>query len=73
MKEIGIKGRVSKQFRPTTTGGDPDKKPADNILDQDFQATAPNQKWVIDITYLPTLTGWVYLSVVIDWGCPVCC
>lgn len=66
MKEMGIKSRVSKQFRPTTTAGDPDKKPADNILDQDFQATAPNQKWVADITYLPTLAGWVYLSVVID-------
>ena len=66
MQEMGIKSRVSRQFKPTTTVTDPDHKPAGNVLDQDFQATAPNQKWVADITYLPTLTGWVYLAVVID-------
>ena len=41
-------------------------KPAPNILAQDFKADAPNQKWVADITYLPTNAGWVYLAVVID-------
>lgn len=66
MKEMGIKSRVSKQFKPTTTVADPSKKPAANILEQDFQAAVPNQKWVADITYLPTLAGWVYLAVVID-------
>ena len=66
MKKLGIKSRVSGKFKPTTTVSDPSKKPAPNILAQDFQADAPNQKWVADITYLPTLTGWVYLAVVID-------
>lgn len=66
MKEIGIKSRVFSKFKPTTTVADPDKKPAVNILNQDFKATATNQKWVADITYLPTLAGWVYLAVVID-------
>ena len=66
MKDLGIKSRVSRKFRPTTTVSDPSKKPAPNILAQDFKAEAPNQKWVADITYLPTLTGWVYLAVVID-------
>lgn len=66
MREMGIKSRVSKQFKPTTTVADLDKKPAANVLDQDFQATTVNQKWVADITYLPTLAGWVYLAVVID-------
>jgi putative transposase len=66
MKDLGIKSRVSRKFKPTTTVSDPSKKPAPNILAQDFKADAPNQKWVADITYLPTLTGWVYLAVVID-------
>jgi putative transposase len=66
MQEMGLKSRVSKQFKPTTTVTDPSKQPAENILSQDFQATRPNQKWVADITYLPTLVGWVYLAVVID-------
>ena len=66
MKDLGIKSRVSRKFKPTTTVSDPSNKPAHNILAQDFQADAPNQKWVADITYLPTLAGWVYLAVVID-------
>lgn len=39
---------------------------ADNLLDRDFSADAPNQKWVQDITYLWTSEGWLYLAVVID-------
>src|SRR5262249_29501546 len=39
---------------------------AANVLDQQFTATAPNQKWVADITYLPTQEGWLYLAGVID-------
>ena len=66
MQDLGIKSRVSRKFKPTTTESDPTKKPAPNILSQDFKANAPNRKWVADITYLPTLTGWVYLAVVID-------
>ena len=66
MQDLGIKSRVSRKFKPTTTVSDPTKKPAPNIPAQDFKADAPNRKWVADITYLPTLTGWVYLAVVID-------
>lgn len=36
------------------------------MLKQDFTATASNQKWVGDITYLRTDEGWLYLAVVID-------
>jgi putative transposase len=39
---------------------------APNRLEQDFTASAPNQKWVSDITYLWTNEGWLYLSVVLD-------
>ncbi len=66
MNEMGLKSRVASRFTPTTTVSDPNKKPAPNVLAQDFKATGPNRKWVADITYLPTLTGWVYLAVVID-------
>ncbi len=66
MREMGLKSRVCKKFRPTTTVQDSTHKPAANLLQQDFRATAPNQKWVADITYLPTQAGWVYLAVIID-------
>lgn len=66
MREMGLKSCVSKRFKPTTTQADPDKTPAPNLLDQKFTATAPNQKWVTDITYLSTAAGWVYLAVVVD-------
>lgn len=66
MQELGLKSRVSKAFKPTTTRPDPTKQPADNKLDRDFTADEPNRKWVTDITYLPTAAGWVYLAVVID-------
>ncbi len=66
MREMGLKSRVSKKFTPTTTVSDPSKIPAPNILNQTFTADAPDQKWVTDITYLPTQLGWVYLAVVLD-------
>ena len=66
MREMGLKSRVTKAFKPTTTQADPTKQPAENKLDRDFTADEPNRKWVTDITYLPTGTGWVYLAVVID-------
>lgn len=66
MREMGLKSCVSKQFRPTTTVADPSRQAATNVLNQEFKADGPNRKWVADITYLPTLTGWVYLAVVLD-------
>lgn len=66
MRELGLKSRIAKAFTPTTTQADPSKRPAPNTLDRDFRATAPNRKWVTDITYLLTAEGWVYLAVVLD-------
>ncbi len=39
---------------------------APNMLDQDFGADTTNHKWSADISYIPTLEGWVYLAVVMD-------
>lgn len=66
MRELGLKSCVHQRFTPTTTRVDPTQRPAPNTLDQDFTAAAPNRKWVADITYLATSTGWVYLAVVLD-------
>ena len=67
MRELGLRSKVTRRFRPpTTTQTDPTKRPAPNMLEQDFTADAPNRKWVTDITYLATTTGWVYLAVVLD-------
>ena len=66
MNELGLRSRVRKAFVPTTTQVDPSKRPAANLLDQDFTAEAPNRKWVTDITYLSTQQGWVYLATVMD-------
>ena len=66
MREMGLRSRVRRAFKPTTTQTDPTKQPAPNTLDRDFSAAAPNRKWVTDITYLATATGWVYLAVVLD-------
>ena len=39
---------------------------APNRLNRDFEAQRPNEKWVTDITYIPTAEGWLYLAVVMD-------
>ena len=66
MRQMGLKSKVSRSFRPATTQADASKKPAENVLDQNFEADAPNVKWVTDIAYLPVDHGWVYLAVVLD-------
>ncbi len=66
MREAGLSGTPKRQFRPRTTDSDHDDRVAENMLDRQFTATAPNQAWVGDITYLPTRSGWVYLAVLVD-------
>jgi putative transposase len=66
MKERGIIGKTPAKRRPTTTQRDASQPVAQNVLDRDTHTTAPNQKWVADITYLETSEGWMYLSAVLD-------
>ena len=66
MHALNIESCTKKSFKPTTTQVDPSKQAAENVLDQDFTANAPNKKWVSDITYLATDNGWCYLAVIVD-------
>jgi len=65
MRIAGLKGCPKRRFR-VTTQRDPSHPVADNLLDQDFTAEAPNQYWASDITYISTNQGWLYLAVVMD-------
>lgn len=66
MRAHGLKGKKKRPFRPTTTDSSHTLAVAPNLLEQDFTAQAPNQKWTSDITYLWTAQGWLYLCVVLD-------
>lgn len=41
-------------------------KPSENYLNREFKAQVPNQKWVSDITFIPTREGFLYLAIVLD-------
>ena len=60
-KKLGIRCKQKRKFKVTT-----DSKHtlpvAENLLNQQFVATAPNRVWVSDITYIPTDEGWLYLA-----------
>jgi transposase InsO family protein len=61
-----ITGRKRQKRRPATTQRDPGAIPAPNLLNQEFFASAPDQKWVSDITYIETAEGWLYLASILD-------
>lgn len=65
MKRLGFSARIKRKYVVTTDSDHPFAV-ADNLLDRDFAAMAPNQKWVADITYIPTQEGWLYLAAVLD-------
>lgn len=65
MRENGIQVIRSRKFK-RTTDSDHSFNIAPNLLQQDFTASGPNQKWAGDITYIWTREGWVYLAVIID-------
>lgn len=65
MRDNGLKARQKRRFK-RTTDSEHAWPIAPNLIDQDFAATAPNQKWGVDISYVWTREGWLYLAVVID-------
>jgi len=54
------------KWRPQHRRQDPDARFSPNLLNQDFTAEKPNEKWVGDITYIDTAEGWLYLAVILD-------
>ncbi len=65
MRENGLKARQKRRFKRTTDSHH-SFPIAPNLLEQDFSAERPNQKWAADISYVWTNEGWLYLAVVLD-------
>jgi transposase InsO family protein len=65
MRQNDLKGQ--RKYRTVHTTDSRHEYPvAENVLQREFTAEKPNQKWVADITYVPTQEGWLYLSGVLD-------
>ena len=66
--KMAERGLVAKAHRKTraTTNSNHDHPVAPNLLDRQFNAQHPNEAWVMDITYLVTSEGWLYLAIIID-------
>jgi putative transposase len=65
MRQAGLCALMQKKWKATTIRV-PGVRVADDLLDRDFAAGAPNRCWVADITYLRTWEGWLYLVAVQD-------
>ena len=65
MRELGLYGCPKKRYKVTTDSRH-NLLVADNHIARDFTATAPNQRWVADITFIDTREGWLYLAVIMD-------
>ena len=65
MRENALVPKTIKKYRVTTDSRN-SRNPADNLLDRKFTADKPNEKWVADVTYIPTREGWLYLATVLD-------
>lgn len=66
MRLASLQARPKRRRQPSDTGMRPEHVIAENLLDRQFEATAPNQRWVADFTYIWTAEGWLYLAAVID-------
>jgi len=65
MRKNSIQSKVHKRF-VITTDSRRTKKPAGNILNGVFTADKSNEKWLADVTFIPTRKGWLYLAAVMD-------
>ena len=65
MKDLNLKVNIKRRYK-NTTDSNHNLPIAPNILNRDFYASNPDEKYVGDITYVPTAEGWLYLSTVID-------
>lgn len=66
MRQAKIRAKSKRRFVPRTTDSGHQQPVADNVLDRDFTAAEPNQKWLADITYIDTDEGWLFCAAVLD-------
>ena len=65
MRQMGLVGRVRGRTKRTTISADVGMRPAD-LVERRFEAGAPNELWIADITYVATWSGFSYVALVID-------
>ena len=70
LDEVGLEAEglvgVSRRRKVRTTRRAPGNQSSPDLVQRNFTATAPNQLWVADITYVPTWAGFLYLAIVLD-------
>jgi len=66
MCRAGLHAKTCRRFRVATTDSRHNQPIAANLLDRKFQPLAKHQAWTMDITYIPTGEGWLYLALVED-------
>ena len=66
MRLQALRARPRRRARPLDTGERTIGALAPNILDRQFTASAPNEKWAADFTFIWTREGWLYVAVVLD-------
>ena len=66
MREHEIRAKTRRKFVPRTTDSNHTSPVAQNVLGRRFGADRPDRRWVVDITYIPTGEGWLYLAGVLD-------
>jgi transposase InsO family protein len=65
MRSMGLRARRPRNYRRTTIS-DPSQPVQPNVLNRDFRASRPDERWVTDITYVWTDEGWCYLAAIVD-------
>lgn len=66
MKKDNLVPLKAAKWHPQTTQQHLGARTAPNLLNQEFAAARPNEKWVGDITYIETAEGWLYLATLLD-------
>lgn len=64
MQRAGLVPKTVRKYRVTTDSRKTVAAP--NLLNQEFHAQRPDERWVSDVTFIPTREGWLYLAVIID-------
>ena len=65
MHQLGIKGTHRRRYRKTTER-DASLAVAPDLMNRDFSANKPDEKYVGDVTYIRTWEGWLYLAIILD-------